>query len=148
MNSFENNFKNNMDSKNEVLEALKANLPVGFEVSEKSDGKIEIILSNQDHSNNWKDILVLIKEKVIDTMKLYDFDGKDDVYIEIKNPSINKTEDSGDAMSIRFREEDMGEKDFNDLQNNKHVSLSHIMTLGKNKNLTLHEGMIRSVTVK
>lgn len=137
----------NMDLKQEIVSSFESELPEGFEISKSPDGKIEIILKDQNNWEGWSEILSRIKDKVVSTMKLYDFDGKDDIYIEIKKPLVLEERSKDEAFAVRYNEEDIDKNQHDFLTKSDAVATSYVMSLVKPHMLICHKGMVRSVTV-
>lgn len=125
---------------------LRAQLPMGFDLIEGEDGRTEIILLNQDNFVGWNLILPIIQAYDLKKINLYDFEGKDDVYIEIKNPCIANMDLGLESLSVRFDKKDINEESFDYLKNEDAVVTRHIMSIWKTKLLIFHKGMLRSVS--
>ncbi len=131
-----------------LAESLESQLPAGFEIKKKEDGRIEIILQDQNSFDGWNSILPKIKDRVLNTIKLYDFEGRDDIYIEIKNPRIVQGQSEGESLGIKFEKKDIDRKDFDYLGKSDAVAMSQLFTIiPKDKLLICHKGMVRSISV-
>lgn len=129
----------------DTKEALESNLPAGFEISEGEDGKLEIILADQDNFEGWDEVLSNLKEKEVELedLKIYDLEGQDDKYTEIKNPYVSI---DGINAVLRFNSSDIDENNLKSFENNELVSLSHVLGI-VNKRLIIHKGMLRSIKI-
>lgn len=132
---------------NSVIETVESQLPIGFEIIKRENGKVEITLQDQDYFVGWDLILPIIKNEILDTLNLYDFEGKDDVYIEIKNPSISNMDIGLESVSIRFDKKDIDEESHDSLRDEDGVVTKYVFSLSKNQLLMCHKGMLRSVSL-
>lgn len=134
-------------AESDFIRDLKKDLPKGFEVTSNQDGNIEITLVDQNDFTGWNEVVTKIKEKIVELVKLYDLEGKEDVYIEIKEPHIMEAQTNGDAFAVRFDKDGMNEDDFKRAQESDIVETSHFMSSYKPEALICHKGMVRSVTL-
>lgn len=129
-----------------AISNLKNQLPEGFKLITREDEKTEVILNDQDHFSGWNSILLALNNNIFESIKLYDVEGKDDVYTEIRNSLIIKSEIENESLRIKFDEKDVDAKDLAYLKKSDVVALKHIMMPWKNKLLICHKGMLRSVS--